>query len=63
MPNDPRLAWDHVKVPDGGIPVEDLPADIGGETTALVPWTTTTADGPALMWDDDDNLMMIEEPR
>lgn len=30
----------------------------------LVPWTTTLSDStPALMWDDEDNLMMVEVPQ
>lgn len=29
-------------------------------TTVLVPWTATVGGVPELMWDDDDNLMMIE---
>lgn len=32
-------------------------------TTALVPLTTTVAGEPALVWDDDDNLVMTEVPR
>ena len=28
--------------------------------TVLVPLTTTTEDGPSLVWDDDDNLVMTE---
>jgi hypothetical protein len=33
-------------------------------TPVLVPWTTTGPDGlPAFVWDDDNNLMMVEVPR
>jgi hypothetical protein len=35
----------------------------GDLPTVLVPWTTTLSTGPAEMWDDDDNLMMVEVPR
>lgn len=58
-------------VPDGNysLGVEDglvIGLVEGGsvETTALVPWTTTLSSGdPSLMWDEDDNLMMVEVPR
>lgn len=52
---------------DGRIPwrqISGIPEDLGQPPTVLVPFTaTTTAGEPTLLWDDDDNLMMVEEPR
>lgn len=46
--------------PNGMIPARQ----VEGLSAVLVPWTTVGSDGePTLMWDDDDNLMMVEEPR
>lgn len=39
-------------------------ADAVATSSLLVPWTTTGPDGlPAFVWDDDNNLMMVEVPR
>ena len=41
-------------------PYEPPPPYVPPPATALVPLTTTTEDGPAFVWDDDDNLVMTE---
>lgn len=45
------------------IDVHQIAGDLGAQTTFLVPVTVSTPAGPALLWDDDDNLVTVEEPR
>jgi hypothetical protein len=43
--------------------VEGFDAAVAAAVAAaprLVPWTTTVSGEPTYMWDDNDNLMMIE---